>query len=124
MINRRGKEQDVILYKIGYTPIERHIKVKGDASPDDPSLTEYWNKRHQKYGKSYWERNSRNYKIAQNQNWVCPICGEPLFNEEEIETHHIVPIAEGGTDDMENLQHLHRACHKQVHKTQVKSRLK
>ncbi|MEG3857820.1 group II intron reverse transcriptase/maturase [Microcoleus sp. herbarium12] len=91
--DRRGKEKDLILYPIAYTPIERHIKVKGDASPDDSSLKEYWEKRHQKYGKSYWERNSRNYTIAYNQNWKCPVCGEPLFNEEEIETHHIVPGA-------------------------------
>ena len=113
--NRRGKEKDLILYPIAYTPIERHVKVKGDASPDDLSLKEYWGKRHQKYGKNYWERNSRNYKIAENQNWKCPVCGEPLFNGEELDTHHIVPVAQGGLDSIENLQHLHRACHKQEH---------
>ncbi|MEK0183040.1 reverse transcriptase N-terminal domain-containing protein [Microcoleus anatoxicus] len=64
-------------------------------------------KRHQKYGKSYWERNSRNYKIAQNQNWKCPICGESLFNGEELDTHHIVPVAQGGDNSVKNLQHLH-----------------
>jgi RNA-directed DNA polymerase len=113
--DRRGKEKDLILYPIAYTPIERHIKVKGEASPDDPSLKDYWKKRHQKFGKSYWEKNSRNYKIAQTQNWKCPICGEPLFNGEEIETHHIVPVAQGGLNDISNLQHLHIPCHKQVH---------
>jgi RNA-directed DNA polymerase len=118
--DRRGKEKYLILYPIAYTPIERHVKVKGEASPDDPSLKEYWENRHQKYGKSYWVKNSRNYKIAQNQNWKCPICGEPLFNGEEIDTHHIIPVAQGGLDDLENLQHLHKACHKQEHsKTQV-----
>ncbi len=94
-------------------PIE--LYVKGDASPDAPSLREYWELRHQKYGKSYWERNTRNYKVAQNQNWLCPICGEPLFNGEEIDTHHIVPVAQGGLDDVENLQHLHKECPRQVH---------
>ena len=122
--DRRGKEKDLILYPIAYTPIERHIKVKGESSPDDPSLKEYWEKRHQKHGKSYWERNSRNYKIAHNQNWNCPICGKSLFNEEEIETHHIVPVAQGGLDDLENLQHLHKACHKQEHSKSKFSRLK
>ncbi|NJK75648.1 MAG: HNH endonuclease [Microcoleus sp. SU_5_6] len=52
----------------------------------------------------------------------CPVCGDALFNREEIETHQIVPVAKGRTDDTENLQHLHRACHKQVHsKTQSKA---
>jgi RNA-directed DNA polymerase len=113
--DRQGNHQDLILYPIAYTPIERHVKVKGNASPDDPSLSEYWEKRHQKYGKSYWERNSRNYKIAQNQNWKCPICRQPLFNGEELDTHHIIPVAQGGDNSIENLLHLHRACHKQEH---------
>ena len=121
---RRGKEALLALYHIGSTPIERHIKVKGEASPDDPSLREYWEKRHQKAGKSYWEKNSRNYKIAQSQSWKCPICGEPLFNGEEIETHHIVPVAEGGRNDTDNLQHLHKACHKQVHSKSKRNRSK
>ncbi len=121
---RRGKETFLVLYPIGYTPIERYIKVKGEASPDDPSLKEYWDKRHQKHGKSYWEKNSRNYKIAQNQNWKCPACGEPLFNGEGIETHHIVPVAQGGQDDVDNLQHLHKACHKQVHSKSKPNRSK
>jgi RNA-directed DNA polymerase len=118
--DRRGKNKELILYPIAYTPIERHVKVKGEASPDNPSLSEYWEKRHQRHGKNYWERKSRNYEVAQNQHWICPVCGEPLFNEEEIETHHIIPVAKGGLDSIENLQHLHSACHKQEHsKTQV-----
>jgi HNH endonuclease len=85
------------------------------------SLKEYWQKRHQNSGKRYWERNSRNYNIAKNQNWKCPTCGEALFNGEEIETHHIVPVAQDGRNDIKNLQHLHKACHKQEHsKNQVK----
>lgn len=122
--DRRGYDKELVLYQIAYTPIERHIKVKGDASPDDPLLKEYWEKRHLKFGKSRFEKGSKLFTIAENQHWKCPGCGEPLFNGEEIETHHIVPVAGGGTDDVENLQHLHKPCHKQVHKTQVKSRLK
>lgn len=120
----RDKDKELILYQIASTPIERHIKIKGDASPDDSSLKEYWNKRHQKLGKTYFNKGTKLYTIAENQNWKCPECGESLCNGEEIEIHHIAPVAEGGTDDVENLQHLHKPCHKQVHKTQVKSRLK
>ncbi len=84
-----GKEKDIILYPIAYTPIERHIKVKGSASPDDPSLREYWAKRHIKYGKSYWERNSRNYKVAQN-NMEMSNLWRTTIQRGRIETHHIV----------------------------------
>ena len=113
--NRLDKEVLLSLYPIDKTPIERHVKVKGEASPDDPSLKEYWDKRNQKFGKSYWAKGSKHYLIAQNQNWKCPTCGEPLLNGESIETHHIVPVAQGGLDDISNLQHLHAPCHKQVH---------
>lgn len=122
--DRQGKDKEVILYQIASTPIERHIKVKGDASPDDPSLKEYWYKRHRKLGKTRFDKGSKLYKIAENQDWKCSKCGEPLCNGEEIEIHHIVPVVEGGTDDVENLQHIHKPCHKQVHKIPVKSRLK
>jgi RNA-directed DNA polymerase len=122
--DRRGNDKVLTLYPIAYTPIERHIKVKGDASLDDKTLREYWENRHLKQGKSYWERNSRNYKIAQNQNWHCPVCSEHLFNGEKIETHHIILVVEGGRDDISNLQHLHKACHKQVHSKSQSNRLK
>ena len=112
------------LYPIAYTSIERHVKVKGEASPDDPSLKEYWDKRNQKLGKSYYAKGSKNYLIAQNQKWRCPICGELLLNGEEIETHHIILVSQGGLDDLSNLQHLHTACHKQVHSKSKFSSLK
>jgi RNA-directed DNA polymerase len=120
--NRAGKDSLISIYPIAKTPIERHIKVKGDASPDDPALKEYWEKRKQKHGKNYWEKNSPYYKVALNQSWKCPECGDSLFNGEEIETHHTVPVAEGGTNDIENLRHLHVTCHKRVHsKTKLTS---
>lgn len=100
---RRGKTQEVSLFNIAKIPIERHIKVKGTASPDDPNLAEYWAKRATKHGKNIWEQGSKYYKIALNQQWKCPICREHLYNGEAIETHHIVPMAKGGLDDIDNL---------------------
>lgn len=112
---RRGQDIFHVLYDIGNTLIERHTKVKGNSSPDDPTLREYWAKRQTKEGKKYWAKGSKYELIAIQQNWKCPICNDPLFNGEPIETHHIVPVKNGGSDDAENLIHLHKACHKQVH---------
>jgi len=36
--DRKGKEKFQTLYNISSTPRVRHIKVKGNSSPDDPSL--------------------------------------------------------------------------------------
>ena len=112
---RRGKNVLLKLYNIARTPIVRHIKVKGTASPFDSELFDYWEKRHHKLGKINWAKGSKNYQVAKNQNYKCPICGQFLTNGEDIETHHIVPVKNGGSDDAENLIHLHSACHKQEH---------
>jgi RNA-directed DNA polymerase len=112
---KKGKEKLHILYNISSTPIVRHVKVKGNSSPDDPLLQEYWTNRSSKYGKQYWAKGSKYEQVAKFQNWKCTVCGDNLFNGEEIETHHRVPVAKGGLDDIENLMHLHKACHKQVH---------
>ncbi len=118
--DRRGKRIVHNLYDISATPIVRHIKVKGTRSLDDPELVEYWSERRTKSGKTSWAKGSKNEQVAKSQDWKCPICHEHLFNGEEIQTHHIVPAKDGGSDDNDNLQHLHTACHKQVHSKKSK----
>ncbi|MDX2243802.1 MAG: HNH endonuclease signature motif containing protein [Leptolyngbyaceae cyanobacterium bins.302] len=99
--------------RLADTPIQRHVKVKGTASPDDPSLWDYWQHRKTRYSKAYWDKGSKYYQVAQD--WRCPVCNDPLFNGEALHTHHRVQLKEGGTDEEENLIHLHQACHHQVH---------
>jgi RNA-directed DNA polymerase len=112
---KRSKDKWVVLFNIASTPIIRHIKVKGRNSPDNPQLKKYWDDRAIKTGKIQWAKGGKLHEVAENQDWVCPICGDRLFNNEKLEIHHIVPVAEGGTDDAHNLLHLHTACHKQEH---------
>ena len=40
-----GERKQVFLFDLAKVSIARHIKVKGTASPDDPALREYWDKR-------------------------------------------------------------------------------
>ena len=54
-------------------------------------------------------------KIAKNQGYVCQVCGETLFNEEELHKHHVVPRAQGGADSDTNLALTHLYCHQQIH---------
>jgi RNA-directed DNA polymerase len=91
------------------------VKIKGTASPDDATLGPYWQDRRTRYGKSYWVRGSKLYRVAVHQHWHCPVCAEHLFNGEDLHTHHKVPLVAGGSDDEDNLVHLHHACHRQVH---------
>ncbi|MEO1765133.1 MAG: reverse transcriptase domain-containing protein, partial [Cyanobacteria bacterium J06629_18] len=117
----RGRNKFYSLTNISKIPIIRHVKVTGNYSPDDPELKKYWETRFQLQGKLYWAKGSKYEQVAKNQGFKCPICGEYLFNGEEIETHHIVPVAKGGLNDEENLMHLHVMCHKQIHNTKLKA---
>ena len=113
--DRRGKPKLIHIFRASSIPIERHVKVKGTSSPDDPALRKYWHDRQTKYGKSYWPEGSILRKVAQRQKWSCPVCGERLFNGEELHTHHIIRVKDGGTDEIENLVHLHKSCHQHLH---------
>ncbi|NEO93697.1 MAG: group II intron reverse transcriptase/maturase [Moorea sp. SIO3G5] len=113
--DRRGNPNIISVRKLSKIPIVRHVKVKDTASPDDPTLTKYWEKRKITLGKTRWEKGSKYYNIAMNQKWKCPVCGENLLNEEELQTHHIKQISDGGTDEVNNLVHVHRACHLHIH---------
>ena len=119
---RKGKKRFLFLYDIAKTPIIRHVKVKGTLSPFDPDEAEYWEKRRTKLGNTKWAKGSKYEQVAKQQNWKCPNCEKHLINGEDIETHHIVPVKDGGSDDAENLIHLHTPCHKQEHsKTKFKA---
>ena len=123
-VNDLRGNKEIALFRLSNIPIERHVKVKGTASPDDPELTKYWQDRMTRYGKTYWEKGTKLYKVATNQNWSCPICGDHLLNGEKLHTHHIVQRKNGGADNEENLIHLHQACHRHVHSKGDTERLK
>ena len=113
--DRRGKRKSLVIKRLSEIPITRHIKVKGNASPDDPTLAQYWEDRKTQHGRTRWIKGSKLYRVAESQNWKCPGCGEHLFNGEELHTHHKTRLTDGGTDEETNLLHLHKTCHHQIH---------
>jgi RNA-directed DNA polymerase len=100
------------LLKFKWFEIERHQLVRGTASPDDPSLKDYW-----------WSRRKVNMrhlsdsdmKMVEAQDYRCPICGEDLINGEELHRHHRVPRSESGSDSYSNRELVHLYCHQQIH---------
>ena len=98
-------------YMLMYTdfPIERHILVKGYASPDNPDEREYWERRELKKGKIIPKYRS----LVKKQKNRCPICNDWLTNGESLELDHIIPKAKGGEDIFANKQLLHYYCHMQ-----------
>ena len=117
--DRAGNGKLLTLVRLADIPIQRHVKVKGTASPDDPMLQDYWQHRQTRYGKTYWAKGSKYYKVAQSQNWRCPVCHDALFNGEALHTHHRQQVKDGGTEIEENLIHLHQACHHYLHQNEM-----
>jgi RNA-directed DNA polymerase len=102
--------------KFSWFNIERHVLVKGKSSPDDPSLREYWKQREKALAKNL---TSSSQRIAKKQNYLCPMCGESLFNGENIHRHHIVPRHQGGKNTYANLQLVHSLCHQKIHSHKI-----
>lgn len=106
------KTKNLYLWKMQWTAIKRHILVKGKASPDNPELREYWQKRQANKPKYF-------FKIRQmlwrRQEGKCPVCADSIDNGEDVQLHHKIPTRCGGSDHIDNLCLLHANCHRQVH---------
>jgi RNA-directed DNA polymerase len=109
------------LLKLSWTPIRRHVLVKGSASPDDPDLRGYWTERERrKLDEGLLP--PRLMGLARAQRGRCSHCGASLFNGEALHRHHLLPKGEGGTDERSNLRLLHLYCHQQIHAAQPASK--
>jgi RNA-directed DNA polymerase len=106
------KETGAYLLKYSWFPIERHALVRGRASPDDPKLKNYWETRERAKAKDLVPSRQ---KLSQKQKGCCVMCGQSLFNEEELHVHHKQYRSKGGSNVYTNLQLVHYYCHQQLH---------
>jgi RNA-directed DNA polymerase len=68
------------LVKFSWTGIERHVPVKGRASPDDPALAAYWAKRRKKVKPPLGNYTLR---LLTKQDAQCPLCGDHLLTPDQ-----------------------------------------
>lgn len=106
------KSSGSYLLKLSWTPIVRHVLVKGAASPDDPALHDYWDRRQRR---KVEDLPPRLIGLARTQRGRCTHCGASLFNGEALHQHHLHPKAEGGSNERSNLRLVHLYCHQQIH---------
>jgi RNA-directed DNA polymerase len=97
------------------TPIVRHIKVRGKASPYDGNLI-YWAQRLRTHPLMH----STVGKLLSCQHGRCAWCGLYFRDGDLLEIDHIRPSSQGGTDVWLNLRVIHRHCHDQRHRTYEK----
>ena len=68
------------LVKFAWTSIDRHVLVKGGASPDDPALASYWANRRQRVKPPL---DSYTLGLLTRQDGRCLICGEHLLTADQ-----------------------------------------
>jgi RNA-directed DNA polymerase len=88
------------------TPIKRHAKVKGSASPYDGNWI-YWASRKGEHP----ETPKKVATLLKKQRGKCPYCGLFFKTDDVLEVDHIIPKSHGGKDEYKNWQLLHRHCH-------------
>jgi RNA-directed DNA polymerase len=111
------------LVKPDTTPITRFIKVTGKHSPYDPALRQYWTERKKRrVGRETYSK--QRLMLHQRQGYRCALCTIPFVPGEDIETDHIIPTGQGGTDDIKNKRLVHPWCHRQRHQKDGRQRLR
>lgn len=103
-------QEEHVLKRHNARPIQRHIKVRGTASPYDGNLL-YWSTRLKKHAMLSGTLS----KLLQKQQGKCRWCKLLFKDEDHIEIDHIVPKSAGGGDELSNKWALHRHCHDQRH---------
>jgi RNA-directed DNA polymerase len=68
------------LIKFAWTDIVRHQLVTGAASPDDPSLTDYWARRRRRVNPPL---DSYNLRLLARQDGRCPLCKDHLLTADQ-----------------------------------------
>ena len=51
-------------------------------------------------------------KLYDQQDGVCPLCGEPIDIGGKWEVDHVIPHSRGGGNERENLQLVHQKCNR------------
>lgn len=101
------KETGTTIMWLRGIPIQRHIKVRGKASPDDPELTDYWEKRQGRSKELAREKKA----LWGKQRGLCPVCNDWLDGGEELHVHH---LRGRGEERLKYKQLLHETCHAKV----------
>jgi RNA-directed DNA polymerase len=78
------RDSGAYLLKFAWTTITRHTLIKGWASPDDPTLTDYWASRRRR-GRPPLDR--ARLRMIQRQRGRCALCGQLLLHTDHEPAH-------------------------------------
>jgi len=111
----RGERRIARLFYAGDVHIRRHVKVKGEANPYDPTWRSYFERRGDAAMVRLLEDRPYLLSLWEKQQGRCPHCGQKITRPTGWHNHHIVRKIDGGSEELANRVLLHPDCHSQVH---------
>lgn len=124
-----SRDTGFYLRKFAWTPIVRHRMVAGTASPDDPSLTDYWARRRRRNPPP---AGTTTLLLLRAQHGRCPLCRELLLHAEHepqspqeweqwltatrkaTRKHAVIAWGAGTPDERTATRLIHNHCHRQL----------
>ncbi|MGR5262037.1 group II intron reverse transcriptase/maturase [Vibrio astriarenae] len=95
--------------------VDKHVKIVATANCYLPEDEQYFERLKMQRLKKSMQGYLKLWRIAERQNFTCPVCCQQFNSEDEWDIHHIIRRVDGGSDKVSNLLMLHLNCHRQIH---------
>ena len=117
--NDEGRPTKVWLYYAKSTPIKRHVKVKGEANPYDPTYETYFEEREGAHMLETFRGTRTLRYLWYEQRGLCTQCNTKITRITGWRIHYCVPRVKGGSTGGKNCVLLHPECHDRVHRQRL-----
>jgi RNA-directed DNA polymerase len=114
-----GRPTKVWLYYAKSTPIKRHVKVKGEANPYDPTYETYFEEREGAHMLETFRGTRTLRYLWYEQRGLCTQCNTKITRITGWRLHYCVPCVKGGSTGAKNCVLLHPECHDRVHRQRL-----
>jgi RNA-directed DNA polymerase len=114
-----GRPKKVWLFHAQSTPIKRHVKVKGEANPYDPTYETYFEEREAAHMLDTFRGTRTLRYLWYEQRGLCTQCNTKLTRLTGWRLHYCVPRVQGGSTGATNCVLLHPECHDRVHRQRL-----
>jgi RNA-directed DNA polymerase len=114
-----GRPNKVWLYYAKSTPIKRHVKVKGEANPYDPTYETYFEEREGAHMLETFRGTRTLRYLWHEQRGLCTQCNTKITRITGWRLHYCVPRVKGGSTGATNCVLLHPECHDRVHRQRL-----
>ena len=114
-----GRPGKVWLFHAKSTPIKRHVKVKGEANPYDPTYETYFEEREGAHMLETFRGTRTLRYLWYEQRGLCTQCNTKITRITGWRLHYCVPRVKGGSTGATNCVLLHPECHDRVHRQRL-----